>query len=192
MSIFKLTILPLFVIACTLMSTANAQTLIQFDLQGQGGSGLLPENETPALSGAGNGTGGEIGSGVTYDPATMVLSLNFGWGTVNGFEDLSGPATAAHLHGATDGSQTTASGVLQGFNFVDNAADSGSVNFSFTLTQLQEDIVLNGQSYINVHTSANTNGEIRGNLIPIASVPEPSSLALLALTAMTGFVRRRR
>ncbi|MDB4766888.1 CHRD domain-containing protein, partial [bacterium] len=165
---------------------------IEFDLQGQAGPGLLPGNEVPAVSAAGTGTGGELGSNITYDPATMILTLNFGWGSANGFTDLSGTATAAHLHGATNGSQTISSNVLQGFSGFDTAADSGSVMATLTLNATEAAIVLDGRSYLNVHTSANGGGEIRGNLVRVSSIPEPSSSALLAIVGLAGMARRRR
>jgi len=47
----------------------------------------------------------------------------------------------------------------------------------------QMDFILSGRSYINFHTSQFTGGEIRGFLV--ASVPEPSSIVLLGIGALS-------
>ncbi len=48
--------------------------------------------------------------------------------------------------------------------------------------------ILNGRAYLNIHTSMNPSGEIRGQI-----VPEPATLALiLGGFAAAGLARRRR
>ena len=55
------------------------------------------------------------------------------------------------------------------------------------------DMLQGGLAYVNVHTTANPNGAVRGQLIQVSAVPEPSTYAmLLAGIAALGFVARRR
>lgn len=167
--------------------TASA-LVFQFDLEGVGGAGLLATNEQPVATGGTPGSGGEIGSGIFYDDVTNVLTVNVGWGTGNGFTDLSGNASAAHIHG--NAVQTGTAGVI--FNMssgLTNSASNGFVNFSTpVLNAQQESDLFAGLWYVNVHTSANPGGEIRGNIIP-----EPSSSALLlGAVSMVALFRRRR
>ena len=72
------------------ISTGLSQAaLIQFNLLGKGGAGLLSTNENGAIAGT-PGSGGEIGAGIIYDDVTKMLTINVGWGTGNGFTNLSG------------------------------------------------------------------------------------------------------
>ncbi len=170
--------------------------IIQFDFRGSVGNGLLAGNEPGAIVG---GSGGEIGTGVTFDDQTRNLTLNFGWGTGNGFANLTGNASAGHIHGPTASGGTAAftqtAGVKYGLDSLagwnSNAANGG---FSGTVNILATDVaaLLNGQFYVNVHTAANGSGEIRGFL---TAVPEPSSFAMICLAvsgASFGFLRSRR
>ncbi len=162
------------------LNFANA-AIIPFDLQGTAGFGLLPGNENPATTG---GTGGEIGAGIFFNDVTLELTINIGWGSGNGFTDLTGDATLGHVHGPTasaaPGSFTQNASplitlqTLGGWN--PNAANGG---FSGTVNVPSGNVpdLFAGKLYINVHTQANPGGEIRGYLLP---VPEPSSLALVA------------
>ena len=50
---------------------------------------------------------------------------------------------------------------------------------SIGITEVQEKQLLSGLWYINLHTALNPAGEIRGQ---IYTVPEPSSLGLIAMT----------
>jgi len=81
---------------------------------------------------------------------------------------LSGPATAAHIHGVASAGQ--AAGVMinlapyNGGSFGTNGTLSGRI----TLTRPQKEAILNGLTYVNVHTAANPGGEVRGQIAPIA------------------------
>ena len=178
---------------CGFASSASA-AIIQFDLIGTGGSGLLTTSEPSVI---GTGTGGEIGSGIFLDDATGSLTVNVGWGSDNGFSDLTGSATNAHIHGATanpngnngvaDWTQTA--GVIAGLTRSPNLTTGGQIVQTVALTAPQQADLLAGKYYINIHTTANGGGEIRGFLTP---VPEPTTgllgMATLGLLAL----RRRR
>src|SRR5262245_56112324 len=89
-------LLPIFA-ACALATSANAST-ITFDLQGIAGFGLLPGNEPGSPIG---GTGGEVGGGIFYDDVANLLTINVGWGSSQGFTDLSSLSNNSHIHGPT-------------------------------------------------------------------------------------------
>jgi hypothetical protein len=185
-------ILAVMVLAATLASAQAATT--QFDLFGRAGGGLLAGNETGTITG---GSGGELGTGIFFDDITRILTINVGWGSGNGFTDLTGIATLGHIHGPTTSGGTasytqTASprydlGGLPGFN---SSASSGGFNGTVTINSGDVSALFNGQFYLNFHTSVNGGGEIRGNLVP---VPEPSTYALLGIGALglLGWMRRR-
>jgi CHRD domain len=168
--------------------------IIQFDLMGNGGPGLLFTNEPGVTSG---GTGGEVGSGITFDNVTKVLTINVEWGSANGFTDLTGSSTNAHVHGPTTSPGgngfTETAGVLINiqtnpgeFTTVTSASD-GSITGSTTLSLANETALFEHRLYINVHTNANPGGEIRGFMV----IPEPAS-ALFGLTALGVLGLRRR
>jgi len=187
----------LLIAAGCLLLTASAAdaAILYFDFQGKAGPGLLTGNENHVVNGG--GSGGELGSGIFYDDATNLLTLNFGWGSANGFADLSGNASAGHIHGPTAAggaaSFTQNAGVAYGLNALAGwtaSQTSGGFSGAVTLTEAHEANLLAGQFYVNVHTSANGAGEIRGNLV--RGVPEPGAAALLVLGALGGVAARRR
>jgi hypothetical protein len=182
-------LLATLLVGAFLGSGALSAQIIQFELLGRAGPGLLPGNELgPVVNG---GTGGLIGSGIFFNTDTKVLTINVGWGSGNGFTDLSGNATVGHIHGPGD--INTNAGVVIDFDMgaftFNKSATNGSVIGSAILTGPQETNLLAGLWYINIHTAQNPPGEIRGNLIVI---PEPSTYAALLGAAVLGLAWWRR
>lgn len=177
----------------TFAAPTQAATLI-FDLLGKAGPGLLRTNEAPAVPATG-GSGGEVGAGISFDDATNILTINIAWGSGNGFTDLTTAITGAHVHFPTPSlppaSFNEATGVMVGFNTLPgfNASiTNGGFSGTVTIPLANVPGLLQGRTYINVHTSTNGGGEIRGNIIP---VPEPSIFGLLSV-GLAGFGLRRR
>ena len=81
------------------VSSAEAH-MISFDLVGKAGAGLLSGNQNQPINGT-PGSGGESGSGIVFNDQTAVLTINVAWGSGNGFTNLTGNATAGHIHGPT-------------------------------------------------------------------------------------------
>jgi hypothetical protein len=174
---------------CLLLAASSASNaaIILFDLAGTGGSGLRTTNENPAASGT--ATGGELLGGITFDNVSNVLTINVGWGTANGFTNLTGNATAGHLHGAAGFAANA--GVQYPLDAVagwNPSATAGGFNGTITILAADLPSLLGGQLYINVHTSANPGGEIRGNLV---QVPEPSA-SVMGLATLGLLTQRRR
>lgn len=88
---------------------------------------------------------------LTYNTANKELT----WSVT--YSGLSGPATAAHIHGPAEPGKNA--GVVIPF-----AAAASPIKGSKVLTETQAKDLLAGKYYVNVHTAANKNGEIRGNI----------------------------
>ena len=170
--------------------------LINFKVTGNGGDGLLGTNITPPP--ANFGSGGLGPDGIVLDTDTNFLTIDIEWGEANGFEDLTGPVEMLHLHGPTPSNAPNSFdergpllinlGNAIGF---DPNPSSGGLFDEFFLSNMEVDWLLNGRTYINVHTEQNLEfGEIRGYLVII---PEPSSMYLLLLIclALPLVIRRR-
>ncbi|MCP5516527.1 MAG: CHRD domain-containing protein [Verrucomicrobiales bacterium] len=76
--------------------------------------------------------------------------------------DLSAGATAAHIHGPADASQSA--GVLVPLPGVSGASGSASGTATLTLAQLLP--FIDGRTYVNIHTPTHPGGEIRGQVEP--------------------------
>ncbi len=74
------------------------------------------------------------------------------------YSSLTSNVAAAHIH---QGAVGVNGGVLFGLNFTTSAA-AGTVNGTGTVTPAQTLDLINGNSYLNVHTANNGGGEIRG------------------------------
>ena len=174
----RISIRNLFIaVALSAGGALSAQAhMISFDLVGKAGSGLLSGNQNGTITGT-PGSGGEVGNGIVFNDQTGVLSINVAWGSGNGFTNLTGNATAGHIHGPTASSAPASfnedAPVL--INLDDTAgwnpnATNGGITRSVTLTSTQITQLFQGRLYINVHTAANGAGEIRGNLVRQAFV----------------------
>jgi hypothetical protein len=167
---------------------ANAQ-LTFFNLEGQAGAGLLPGNEVGGANST--GFGGATGQ-LVFDASNSTLSIDVGWGSGNGFSDLTGDVSAIHLHGPAG--FTANAGVLQGLGGLagfDPSATSGGLAGTVTLNSTASQALLNDQVYLNVHTADNPGGELRANFV-VSAVPEPSCLTLLGIASSLLCVRRQR
>jgi hypothetical protein len=107
---------------------------------------LKAANEVPPNDSKGSGS-----LTATYDDASKTLSWK---GNVAG---LSGPAIAAHFHAGAPGKNGAVVVPIPG-------VDKGSFEGSAKLTDEQAADALTGRWYVNVHTSQNKGGEIRGQL----------------------------
>ena len=158
------------------------------------GTTLSGANENPVVNSPGTGQ-----AQVTLDAAANTLAINVT------FSNLLAPTSAAHIHccaplgtnavvattvpafpgfplGVTSG---TYSGILDltspvsyrgGLNpggFIDQNGGTVAAAEAVFIAGL-----LAGNTYLNIHTTANPGGEIRGQLL---RVPEPASLLLVAL-----------
>jgi hypothetical protein len=108
-------------------------------------------NEKPNAT-TSTGTGTTTG---TYNKTTHTLQYNVSW------TGLTGTASAGHFHGAA-AATATANPVIY-FNLV-NSGSAGTASGSAVLTTQQESDLLAGLWYSNIHTAANSGGEIRGQV----------------------------
>ncbi len=170
-----------FILSIASASAASAPVGTPFNLVGTAGAGLLAGNEPGAIVG---GTGGEIGTGIVYDTGTRQLTVNVGWGSGNGFTDLSSLANNSHIHGPTASANgngfTQTAGVVFTLTRTSSSASTGTiVNNVWTLNATQEAQLFDGKFYINVHTANNGGGEIRGFLVPVAPPNSPPTVTLI-------------
>jgi len=111
---------------------------------------LSGANEVPAN--ATTGTGTVTG---TYNATSNMLAYSVTW------SGLTGTATAGHFHSpALAGANASP---LIFFN-LNNNANAGTATGSILLTETQEQDLLAGKFYANIHTQANQGGEIRGQV----------------------------
>lgn len=142
-----------------------------------------------------------------FDPGTSSVMVDMP------FSDLVGNSTEAHIHCCTTDAFTGTSGVAIPFDDFATGVRSGMYSNSFALydeaTYAPDFLKAHGgvkgaasafveglnanEAYVNIHTSAYPEGEIRGFLVA-APVPEPSEWALLAggLGTLLWMGRRRR
>ncbi len=116
-------------------------------------SGLMERPNPLTNSAAGTGT-------FSVESDQLVFNIRY--------EGLSGPATAAHIHGVASASEAAVVLInLAPFNG-GTFGVAGTLSGRVTLTAGQKAAILSGQTYVNVHTAANPGGEVRGQIAPVA------------------------
>ncbi len=115
--------------------------------------------EVPPVDTEGSGS-----ATLEFDPSNNNLTWSIE------FSELSGPATAAHFHGPA--AIGTNAGVQVNIGEV-SGLDS-PMEGSAELTAEQASMLLDEELYINIHTAANQNGEIRGQ-VTCESAPDEGS-----------------
>ena len=108
--------------------------------------------EVPAVTTTATGTGV-----FELDPVANTISFNIT------YADLSSAETQAHFHGYAPAGQNA--------NIVFNLPMGSHKTGTWTYPQTDEASILNGLLYVNVHSSNNTNGEIRGQIEVKANNP---------------------
>jgi hypothetical protein len=92
----------------------------------------------------------------TFDTKTKVLTYTLT------FDDLSGPATAAHIHGPA--TRIESAGVVAALGA---KGPTSPVSGTATLADDQVKMLQSSKLYVNVHTAANPGGEIRGQITAV-------------------------
>jgi CHRD domain len=88
----------------------------------------------------------------TYDTTTKKLSYKVS------YSGLTGSATAAHVHGPAEPGKNAS--VVFGFDKATSPIEGTTM-----LTEQQAADLVAGKMYVNVHTQANKEGEIRGQIL---------------------------
>ncbi len=162
--------------ALAVVSSANAAQWIL-------SANLLASNEVPPVNSP--ATGSFLG---TYDDATNSLVVSS-----MGVSGFVGNLTVSHIHVGAAG---VAGGVTLDFGPASNWTNNGGGSYTynppgaFIFNQANENALLTGGTYVNVHSTFAPGGEVRGQILATA-VPEPTTMAVVAL-GLAALAKRRR
>lgn len=157
--------LSLAAVVCLFTAQSASATIHVYDFVMDGAQ------ETPPVATPGAGS-----CNVTLDDITFNYSVNCT------FQDLIGTANNAHIHGPAPAG--TPAGVLVPLSFTPST--SGTITGAGTLSALNAQRMLDGLTYVNLHSTFRPGGELRGQI-----VPEPATALLLGLGALVAIRRRR-
>jgi hypothetical protein len=132
--------------------------------------------ETPPVATPGTGF-----ADVSFDDVTGQMVVSNGT-----FQNMIGTSSDAHVHGyAAAGAGPV--GVVFGLTF-QAGVSTGTFSGSGIIPGGNIDEVMNGLTYINIHSTFRPGGELRGQVI----IPEPASGALALVATGTLLLPRRR
>lgn len=114
---------------------------------------LTGAQQVPPVQSPGSGT-----AKLTYDPDTRVVTWNVS------FSGLSSQATMAHFHGPAPAGKNAGPQIW--LTQKGSMEVSSPINGQATLSADQAKEFEAGHMYINVHTTNNPGGEIRGQVLP--------------------------
>ncbi|HLO42321.1 MAG TPA: CHRD domain-containing protein [Phycisphaerales bacterium] len=159
----KLALVAAALVAGTVASSNAAIVVYNFALEGV--------QEVPSVVTTGSGS------------ATVTLDTVSGAVTVSGtYQNMQGTVTASHIHGLA--APGVNAGVIVTITHTGGTSGTLSANGILNATQIQG--MLDGLTYVNVHSTFKSTGEIRGQV-----VPTPASLAMLGLGGLVAARRRR-
>ena len=139
----KIMLLALVTVAVSLVAASFATAQTTFKLK----AAMNVGQETTRVKGAKAGAAGRFTA--TLNGTTLKWTLTF--------KNLSGSATAAHIH-------TARKGVAGPVTVPLCAPCTSPVSGTTVLTPDQMKDLLAGKQYVNVHTAKNPSGEIRGQI----------------------------
>ncbi|KWF26208.1 CHRD domain-containing protein [Burkholderia pseudomultivorans] len=140
----KLRLLQVALLAGALVAGSAAAETVRLS------ANLQPSSEVPPTATHGSGA-----VDASYDTATHTLK----W-TIT-YENLTGPATAAHFHGPAPVGQNAGVQVP-----IPKDELASPIKGSKVLTDAQVTELMGGKWYFNVHTKEHPSGEIRGQVMP--------------------------
>ncbi len=108
--------------------------------------------------------------------------------TINGeFSNLVGEVTFGHLHGIADFGEV-GNLIFFPLTIEGDFMHSGTFHATQRVSPFQLNVILDSRSYINIHSSTNISGEIRGQIV----VPSTGALSTFAMAGLIGVRRPRR
>jgi hypothetical protein len=144
------------------------------------GVNLTVAQEVPPPGGGASGVGGCT---VTLDDVTGLVTVS------GSYTGMTSAATSAHIHNGAPG---VAGGII--LALATTGGTVGNFSGSGTISPANITNMLNGNTYVNVHTTTNPLGEIRGQIVtPVPALSWRGVAGLLVLAIAGGaFVLARR
>jgi len=181
--------LPMLLAASALLAVPMAAQALTYSFN----ASLKGANEVPPNASTGTGL-----ASLSYDDMGTVGMGDDVFSFTLSASGMTGPAPAGHIHlgaaGVIGPPIVSLSGSPLSFVYLTAAAYTlvGSLGPVPAPAGFLAALMASG-TYVNLHTGAFGGGEIRGQLVPVGVVPEPSTYALmLAGIGMMGMLARRR